>query len=148
MAYQDNSRWRVNINGFEQGLAQNITFPEVSLNVMMVGSPLGLPDIKLPGKKKVTQLVIKKLKTTLVGTDRAFWDLLELAANGVTATGIFFCEIDLMDTTNIQVPVESYNFELGFVQAIQIDPLVRKADEQGLLYETVTIEPRNMIRVL
>ena len=145
--HQDNSRWRISINGFDQALAQTVTFPTVDLKELKFGSPVGQTDIKIPGKKMVDTIVIGKLKPLETGTDTTFWDLLELASKGYTPLSVFFCEITLLGIDFI-TPVEIYSCGLSWVKTIKIDDAKRKADDQEILYESVTINPRDFLRIL
>ena len=68
-----NFRYALEIRGINMFLIQNFTPPTVEHDVVEHGSPGNLPNGKTPGKQRVGEMVLKKLKVA-TGADTWAWD--------------------------------------------------------------------------
>ncbi len=76
-------RYLLELDGADAFLIQEIETPEVELPIVEHAAPGNIPNAKTPGKMKVGNLVVKKLKPAN-RVDTWAWDMMVKAANGLT----------------------------------------------------------------
>ena len=127
-------RYLLELDGADSFLIQEIDPPKVELAVVEHASPGNIPNAKTPGKMKVGELVVKKMKPAN-RVDTWAWELMAAAALGLTPTFVktgFLKELapDMVTTVS--------KFFLGdcWVSAIEHSGYKGTADEN--IIETVT----------
>jgi len=134
---QKNFRYALEFLGINMFLIQEATIPTVEADLVEHGAPGNLPNGKTPGKMRVGQLILKKLKPA-VGADTWAWDWFAENITGLrnqfARTG-FFTELGPDGFT----PVKKWFCGDVFVQKIETDPFVSTGSDNVM--ETVTCEP-------
>lgn len=79
---QKDFRYALELNGVNMFLMQEVQPPKAGVAVVEHGSPGNMPNGKTPGKPKVSEMVVKKLKPA-DRPDTWAWDLLAAAISGL-----------------------------------------------------------------
>lgn len=141
---QQNFNWLLEINGFDQGMAQEITPPKKEIGEAPVGSATNSNDLMIPLKPKVGLLMLSKVKSKL-GGDNFFHNLLEEAAAGRYSQARFRLFLHLVDENS--AIIESYDAGISWIKSIEMDKLVRKEGDGAVLMEKVEIRPYDWVKV-
>lgn len=134
-----NYNWFLQCDGLNAFQCQEFTPPTREWNVKEHGAPMGLPNIKTPGKIKVGQATLTKLKPAFTADPWVGnWFSSALAGGGERG---FLRTIHLVMADPIAlVTIERYIMVGAWPSKIELPKLVTKSDDGDNLLETVTFE--------
>lgn len=126
-------KWLLEIDGIDAMLIQEVTLPDVDVNVIELGRGVNQTNIKVPGKKKVGTLKCKKLiPTDAVEAWAYLW--LNAAMKSPRAGYAKFAFLILLADDGI-TPIRKYDLGEIFPMKISTESLSRTDEKE--LYETV-----------
>lgn len=134
---QKNFRYALEFLGVNMFLAQEFTPPTVETDVVEHGSPGNLPNGKTPGKMRVGEMVLKKLKPATAQENWA-WDWFSENITGLKtqfARSGFLTELGPDGFT----PVRKYF--CGDMWVSKIEPGAYDSKGSENVMETITIQP-------
>lgn len=127
-------RYLMEFDGADAFLIQEIDPPEVELPEVEHSAPGNIPNAKTPGKMKVGQLVVKKLKPAN-RADTWAWDLMAQAASGLIPD---FVKIGFIHELKPNMVANAQSFFLGSAWVTKIENPSYKGEGSENLIETVT----------
>lgn len=90
-----NFQFMLEVDGIDQLLIQECTLPDLEFSETLHGGPVGTPDIKTPGKRKVGDFTVKKIMS-VVTPDNWIWPWTDLIGSTPRAVSSKFAILKLM----------------------------------------------------
>ena len=140
---QKNNQFTIEINGIDVLLVQEVTMPEIETNVLSYGTSAGIPDIKIAGKKKVGEMVLKKLRPS-IGFDKAA--MLWFESTNVSSPLAYKKNIVVRETNELGLTVSQYICEGCFPSKVTHSGF-KRGDASELVMEDVTMSMDNFYQV-
>jgi len=128
-----NHRFALEIAGIDQLLIQEVDLPDVEVTEVTHGGAVNESDIKTPGKKKIGDLVMRKLKAS-TSADNWVWPWLELTIRTIREAHAQYAFLKEVDETGFKTIAR---YELGEIWPKKITGLQykREGDPENLIEE-------------
>lgn len=142
---QGNWRFSLQLDGLDRFLLDGITPPQVEVPEILQAAPGGLPDIKIPGKYKVNELVIRKIKPH-DQSDTWAWNWLARTVFGPRITYALPGILNELGPDGL-TPINSYFLGECWPKMINTEPYVGTGDGDKLI-ENVNLSIRFYFPIL
>jgi len=137
MNFNHNANFLIEIDGIATASIQSITVPEVGYNVLMAGRSGNRPDIKLTGKKNVSEGSIEKLVSSTL-PDSPIWALFSANESGLTE--VYKKDVILVELGVNKQPINRFMLEGFFISNIAGTEYDTRGDNNSLTLRNITFQ--------